>query len=341
MQPVRATRMMAVLFTAALLVAACGSDSKPAATGSGSSASAQHRSITVLQTAHSLTFLPLYVAKRLKYFDDVNLDVEIGDATGDGAANTAALVNGDGWALVTGAEQAFLSQNKGIDLRAIVTMASSTPMALVAGRNYVSSGKLADDLRGKKIALSGVGAPPHATGLEILQSLGLDPEHDVTLVEGSDSARVAALKSGEADFAFLTQPSIEKVLRSGTASKIVLVGSDVVGDYAAASVMVLGKELDGDPSTATRFVTAITRAGRLIADHPDQALEVAKAEFSDVDADVIRAAFDYYVEHKLFSADGKISDRSAATVKKYAANMAQLSESDLDSTKAIDHRFGG
>ena len=337
-----AIRPLAPILAVLLLVlTACGSDTKPNASGSGSGSSAAPRKITILQVSHTLSFLPLYVAQRLGYFSESGVDVEVTDAPGEGATNSAALKKGDAWGLVTGPEQAMLANAHGLDLRTVVAVTQLATQSLVGRASFRSSGNLADNLRGKRIGVSNLGTATREAGIVVLRFIGLDAAQDVTLIEGSDSTRVAGLEKGDLDFIFLTQPSLARAQIGGLVGEPLVSTAEAVGHVHGNSLIVTQDEITGDPATVQAVVHAMIKACKLIAEHPDQAFAVAQAEFPDVTPEALRAAFDFDVREGFWSPDGKLTDEGLQRSKEFAKVMGSLSDGDIDMAKAVDHQFGG
>ena len=338
----RATRALAPLLTVLLLLvlAACGSDSKPTAAGSSASSIAP-RKITILQPSHTLSFLPLYVAQRLGYFTESGVVVEIADTPGDGALNSAALKKGDAWGLVAGPEQTMLANVHGLELRTVVAVTQTATQSLVAPASFRSSGNVANDLRGKRIGVSSLGSVTKQASITLLQAIGLDVDHDVTLVEGTDATRVAGLQKGDLDFVFLTQPSLAKAQLAGLVGEPLVSTAKTIGRLHGNSLIVTQDEITRDPTTVRAVVQALIKACKLIVEHPDQAFAVAKQEFSDVAPDVLQTAFDFDVREGFWSPDGKLTDEGLRRSKEFAMAMGSLSDSEIDLAKAVDHQFGG
>jgi NitT/TauT family transport system substrate-binding protein len=323
------------------LLGACGdSGDGAAAAGSDATGADQPRTVTVLQVSHTLSFLPLYVAQQHGYFEANGVAVEIADAPGDSAANMAALKGGDAWGMITSPEQAMIADAHDQDIRAVVALTDTSPQALVARGGFTSSGSLADDLRGKRVAVSTAGSATREVALETIRFIGLDPDHDVTVIEGRDPARLAALEAGEADFAFLSQPSLAAALQEGIVTNALVSTAEAIGHYHSLSLLVTGDEADSDPATVQAVADAIARAEQLIVDQPEEAFAVAVAEFPEVEVPVLRGAFDYYLGERFWSPDGKLTDEGVQRSKQLAATLGELDPGDIDVTAAVDRRFG-
>jgi NitT/TauT family transport system substrate-binding protein len=132
------------------------------------------------------------LADQLGIYDKYGIDVEI-IKFNSGGDNVTALLSGTS-DLGTSLDASF----------ALASQLTDTPAYAVAVyKNRVYDGlfcqqaiKTAEDLKGKTIAVSSLGATAHASGLLALKGLKLS-DKDVTFVPvGNNAARVAAMKAG-------------------------------------------------------------------------------------------------------------------------------------------------
>jgi NitT/TauT family transport system substrate-binding protein len=92
---------------------------------------------------------------------------------------------------------------KGLSLKLVTIGLKSSFHTLVAQPNIASVG----ELRGKKIAVSNVGATDDLVARALLQKAGLDPRRDAAVLSvGGSETRYQALLSGQMDAATLSLP---------------------------------------------------------------------------------------------------------------------------------------
>ena len=111
----------------------------------------------------------------------------------------------------------YKKTNGGIQVAAVNTL--GTLFVLENGDTVHSI----EDLRGKKIYVSGQGATPEYVLDYILTSNGIDPEKDVEIEFVADHAALATMMAaGQADIALLPQPNVTTVLAQSAGVRIAL-----------------------------------------------------------------------------------------------------------------------
>jgi len=114
----------------------------------------------------------------------------------------------------------------------------------------------ADDLRGKRIAVSRFGSASDITTRMVLRSWKLDPEKDVTLLQsGNTPTRMTALIAGHVDGALVSPESLHKVLASGCCRSFADL-SELPLDFARFGVTVPGALVRNQRDVARRIVMA-------------------------------------------------------------------------------------
>jgi ABC-type nitrate/sulfonate/bicarbonate transport system substrate-binding protein len=118
----------------------------------------------------------------------------------------------------------------------------------------------AQDLRGKSLGVTRVGASNHTGGVVALRALGLAPDRDVALRQlGETSAIIAALQAGQIDAGVITQPVPRPVKASY--HELIDVGTQA-SDYASVAVGALRAWTQANEEAVRRYVRAHVRADR-------------------------------------------------------------------------------
>jgi NitT/TauT family transport system substrate-binding protein len=257
-------------------------------------------------------------------------------ATTSPGAHVSAVLSGDAWGFLGGPEQSALADAKGADLRAVVGLADTSGLFLAAAPDFPRSGDLAEHLRGKRIGVSSLGQTTHQAAVAVLESIGLDPEHDVTLVEGNDQARFAAMKAHQVDVTVAAEPTLTLGMQQGIYGEPLLDFSKVLGRYASMAINVEQRTLDRDGDTVRAVVRAVIKALDIVRTDDDVALRVAAGRFPDVDRKVLKAALDHQRRRDVWSADGTISRAGFARVAKLAAATAHVDPSSIHYDEVVD-----
>lgn len=144
------------------------------------------------------------------YFQKNKLDVtltSIASATG-----IAALLSGQTQIAQLGGSEVLSAAAGGGDLVIVATLVPVFPYVFLAASGITSP----DQLKGKKVGISKKGGSADIATRAALQSMGLSPDSDVTIVEtGSATNRVAALRSGAIQGGVSQPPESTKLVSSG------------------------------------------------------------------------------------------------------------------------------
>jgi NitT/TauT family transport system substrate-binding protein len=121
----------------------------------------------------------------------------------NGTVSGQALLAGELQFLISTGALAITANLKGGDLTVIGGIINFIPFQLI-GRPEI---KTAEDLRGKKVAISRFGSASDFAAKEALKKLRLDPAKDTTILQvGGQSARYAALTQNSVQAAVFNEP---------------------------------------------------------------------------------------------------------------------------------------
>jgi len=136
----------------------------------------------------------------------------------------------------------------------------------------------ADDLKGKRIAVSRFGSASDLTTRMVLRSWKLDPEKDVVLLQsGNTPTRMTALIAGHVDGALVSPESLHKVLSSGCCRAMADL-SELPLEFARFGVTVPGSLIRNQRDTARRIVTAYIEGIHAFKTKPKLAFKVLEEE---------------------------------------------------------------
>jgi NitT/TauT family transport system substrate-binding protein len=166
-------------------------------------ASAAERSqerVRIAVSSRSIGFFDTWVAHEKGFFRKRDIDSEV--ITIRPNLSVIALQVGEiDYSWMTGT--VIRAAVKGLSLKLVTIGLKSSFHTLVAQPNIASVG----ELRGKKIAVSNVGATDDLVARALLQKAGLDPRRDAAVLSvGGSETRYQALLSGQMDAATLSLP---------------------------------------------------------------------------------------------------------------------------------------
>ena len=212
-------RTAALGLVATLLISACGGSpvASPASSASSGVAASAKPAATASAAPVKLTVsysniigsnLPLWVAKEAGIFAKNGLDVDPVLITS--TKGIAALLSGDVKIAHIGGSEVLSAAVGGADLLAVGGTVPVWPYVLIVAPEI----KTAADLKGKKLAIAGVGGSYDIAAHVILPKLGLTPDKDVFIyAAGSVANSTAALASGQVQ-ATLSQPPNQLALEA-------------------------------------------------------------------------------------------------------------------------------
>lgn len=161
---------------------------------------AQARTINVAIPCYCFQYVPFFVAKDRGYYREEGLDVQV--VVMGGGIGLRALIAGNVDFAATGEPAVLTAHLSGARLQ-ILFSSYYRPLLWLYSDPKIKS--LAD-LKGKKIAISGIGSATDTLMRDILKKRGIEGGREVAMLAmGSPEARYMALKTGNVDAAVLSE----------------------------------------------------------------------------------------------------------------------------------------
>jgi NitT/TauT family transport system substrate-binding protein len=287
------TRAFAALLVALLVLASCAGTPTPTATSAvpiaGGATPEPSRAKLVVSYSNVLAdFFPAYVAKESGIFDRNFLDVDlqlIASTTG-----LPALLAGQTQIAHIGGSEALSTTAAGGDVVVVANTGPVWPYQLYAAADI----KTPADLRGKKVAIAGVGGTFDIGIRTMLPRLGLVPDTDVTVFStGSTANATAALLSGGVSATLSSPPDTLKLEAAGFHSLAKM--ADLNLPTAATTIVVTRAYVNSNKAVVQRYVDSIVQAiAKARADRPGTIVALKKYLKSEDDKGM-QAAYDWYV----------------------------------------------
>jgi NitT/TauT family transport system substrate-binding protein len=149
--------------------------------------------------------LGLWVAKEAGLFEQQGLDVLDFPLIEGGTLTLQALVGGDTQFVLAGTSGIIVADLGGADLVGVAGASNKFDFALLS----VPEIRNGADLRGKRVGISRFGSSSDFAARTALQTFGLDPERDVTILQiGGTAARVGAMQTGAIEAAPEIAPAL-------------------------------------------------------------------------------------------------------------------------------------
>jgi NitT/TauT family transport system substrate-binding protein len=222
------------------------------------------RKIRISNATLSYSALPLAAAKEWKLFQEQGLAVEI--ILMRSAAAAAALASGD-LDYQSGIGPASVSATlNGVDSRALWSSTNRITYWLMAKPEF----RTVQDLRGKKIGVSGLGGTSHVALAAALEKRGLGPK-DYAAISVPGGQLVQSLESGFVDAASLNPPTMFFAQRRGF-HRLLDIGSLV--EMASGGLTALNRTIRSRPDEVRRIIRALQLGKRDMLRSRDKTMDL-------------------------------------------------------------------
>jgi NitT/TauT family transport system substrate-binding protein len=224
----------------------------------------ERRKILISNATLSYSALSLVAARQWKLFQEQGLDVEIILMRSSAAA--AALASGD-LDYQSGIGPASVSATlSGVDSRALWSSTNRITYWLMAKPEF----KTVQDLRRKKIGVSGLGGTSHVALNAALEKNGLGPK-DYAAVSVPGGQLVQSLESGFIDAASLNPPTMFFAQRRGF-HRVLDIGAYV--EMASGGLTALTKTIKARPDEVKRIIRALQLGKRAMLKSREKTIDL-------------------------------------------------------------------
>src|SRR5262245_9684715 len=254
----------------------------------------------VSHAAATLTDVPYYIAREKKFYLDEGLDVSSLFVQGRALSIQVLTAGSVDFSLATGSgTRAALT---GAPVKAILVL-NDKPFYALYGRPDLGVQK-ADDLKGKKIAVTGVGSMTELAARAMVKHFGMNPDKDVTILAIGGGTNVwSAIQSGAVEAAILWPP-FDVVANKMGMKKLLFVG-DLI-KLLGGGVMAPDQVLKENPDRAKRFIRATMKGMRYFADEKNRKDSVAiMSRVFQLDTETVLGTYDFL--RSIQTKDGMIS----------------------------------
>lgn len=333
--PRRARVLTVAAATAAALVAltGCASGSDAADSADGGT-----QDVTINQAVQTLLYLPLYVAEEKGYFEDEGVNVTI-DTGGSGNASFAAVLGGSAGFSIQDPVFSAKSHEQGGE-GVIVAGVQNAPAEFLVGKDGTSAQDGPTILNGKKVVVS---PSPDSTWALMTKMIDTYDLKGVKLVNVSLGNELAAVASGQADYAVVPEPSVSQAVDQQDMHVVYSwpAAGDEWNPFAFSSLTSTQKYVKDNPEATQGVVNAFQRAYNYIYSDEAGAIEVAEKYFPKLDESTVASAVKREIEADGYPHGATVTEEAwdhnlqlAAdidNVKKYPADATSY-ETNVDTT---------
>jgi NitT/TauT family transport system substrate-binding protein len=231
---------------------------------------------------------PFWVGREAGLYRKNGLDVDVVFFRGSTIAINA-LATRDAHFGAFGASSSVLAKLGGVDTVLIATATPGLLFYLVARKEIRS----ANDLKGKKIAVSRPGTDSDLAARVAVQKLGLTEKEVKIISLGTDSERMSAMTQGIADATVVTIGGYVAAQKLGFHSLIDLSQANI--PYEAASLITTRTLIKENPDMVNRFTKGFVAAIQHAQANREFTLKVLSKYMRTGDSEILNASYDYYV----------------------------------------------
>jgi NitT/TauT family transport system substrate-binding protein len=260
-----------------LPLAACGSDTKPAANSGANGIEKKH---LVVRTLATVDVAPAYIAKQRGYFAAEGLDVEFKVMPTAPDAITA-MQSGQIDIMFGNYTSFFLAESKGLKFRYVADGYQAAPKTLLVMVPPNSPIKKVSDLKGKTIGMISTKNITELTVDSQLAANGVDPK-TVTMKTVPNDQQAAAAKTGKIDAVLMLEPFISQAQQNEGFTTLFDAAQGQTADIPLGGYAATEQFAQKNPNTAAAFARAMQKGAADAANR--QVLEQIVPTYTKIDA---------------------------------------------------------
>ncbi|MGE3245314.1 MAG: ABC transporter substrate-binding protein [Beijerinckiaceae bacterium] len=312
-------------------------------------AAAQELATVVAIPAPTMTFSSHYIALDGGFYKKAGLNVTERNLTGVASTNAVIAGSAD---FTVGTGTTFLrAVASGRKLFAIGTLVNRPMVELVMRKDVADAAGIKEDtpidqklkaLKGKTVAVQGIGSIIHAMQRYSARRVGLDPDKDMRVTSMSPPAMPPALKSKQIDAYATSLPFTTASVMNGNAIMLLSGPRGEIADYIPFDYVVLytrPEVCEKQKDKCVRMAKAAKMANEFIHAKPDEAFALLQKRFKRLDPKVLKEAWKYV--SKAHTKDGMPTRAGLENSQKFAVAAGLLEEKDTvkDVTKTFTDEY--
>lgn len=285
------TLLLVIILAATAALAGCGKGDS------------DKKLIRIGEVTRSLFYAPQYVAIEKGFFDEEGLKIELTTTPGGDKTMTALLSNVIDVALV-GSETSIYVYQQGADDPVInFAQLTQTDGTFLVAREKIDNFDW-NSLKGSVFLGQRVGGMPQMAGEFAMKKHGIDPHHDLELIQNVDFANIpAAFSSGTGDYVQLFEPTASIFEKEGRGHVVASFGTES-GLLPYTVFMTKGSFIEKNKKDVQAFTNAVYKAQTWVADHSaEEIADVVLPYFENVDRDILISSIDRYKQQGSFASD--------------------------------------
>ena len=251
-------------------------------------ASAQMTKLKVSYSSITANNSPVWLAKEKGLFSKHRLDTQV-LLIESGTTSIQALVAGETQIAQLGGGVILSSGLAGADVVSIAGLENRSAFSLITQKEI----KSAEQLKGKRLAISRFGSASDLAARLILQRLGLVPDKDVTLLQvGGTSTRLAAITKGSVEAAVITPEFYILAKRIGVTTLADPLSVKI--DFPQNAIATSRSFLKSQPETVTQYLKAVVEAIHYFKNNRDESMRIMGKYLKIEDREALVEIYELY-----------------------------------------------
>jgi NitT/TauT family transport system substrate-binding protein len=254
-----------------------------------SSRTASAQSIRVAIPGISGTLLPLYVGQEKRLFKKHGLDSEL-IMVRSGSVAVQSLLAGEIQYAASGTSSGIEAKLAGADMISITDYMNTLPYTLVTSDRI----KSANQLKGKRFAVSRLGAISDIALRLALKNLGIDPSKDAVILGiGDAAARFAALKVGSVDATVISPPDTLTARKLGF--NLLTSFQDAGIKFAYGSIFITSDYGRKNRTSVLNFLRGFSEAIAFLRKNKEETLSVLSKWTRNSDREALEDTYNFFL----------------------------------------------
>ncbi|MFQ5683968.1 MAG: ABC transporter substrate-binding protein [Candidatus Binatia bacterium] len=278
--------------------------------------------IKLTQPVDSLTFFPIYVGRRLGYFKDEGIDLEV-IATAGGGPHLQAVIAGQAQFTASPGTYQLNALRRGKQVIGIFNILKRNIIGVVINKDVAKKigvtektpfKKKLKKIKGLTLGVTRPGALTYILAEDLIRRAGYVPNKDVRILAvGGGATIVPALKTKKVDMMFISTPHPERAIAGGFGQWFInnAEGEDpTMPEFMMSALMVSPDYAKKNPDIVAKMVRAMRRSVKYITAHrlEDSVTAVTPFFGKKVSSDVLREAV--RTVKATVATDGRMSQRA-------------------------------
>jgi NitT/TauT family transport system substrate-binding protein len=231
-----------------------------------------------------------WIAKDAKIYEKYGLDVDIVYLRGGSGDTSKAIIAGSIYAAPVTTATVMTANLSGADLTTVAHTVKAVQSRVVARPEL----KRPEDIKGKRLASTGLGSLGDFLHRVVMKRYGVNPERDVTwLTIGAPPDRVQALEAKLVDAADLSYPFDVQAQKKGYR---VLWDARIEVPYPSMSVVTRKKTVQEDRDTVMRMMRSHVEGIHFLKTQKEASQKILAKYLKNNDRELLEGSYEIYKE---------------------------------------------